>query len=133
MYKRLPKANETRLHEKLSLGIGGHINTKDAEDSKSVLESASKREFEEEINYQGTWNLKLLGFLNLDENPVDQVHFGVVYIIEIENQNIEVKETHKIEKKGFYTLQELEPYKENMEEWSKVVFDYLKSQNLAKV
>ena len=129
MYKRLPKANEARLHDKFSLGIGGHINPSDAEGSKSVLESAAKREFEEEINYQGNWNLKLLGFLNLDETPVDKVHFGVVYVIEIENKNIEIKEKHKIEGMKFFSIHELEAHKEDMEDWYKIVFDWLKQSS----
>src|SRR3989344_4938392 len=47
--RRLEKGGEARLHNKHSIGIGGHINHEDAK----PLEDGLRREFFEEVNYMG--------------------------------------------------------------------------------
>lgn len=94
-YKRKSAHTEQRLAEKWSIGFGGHIEPKDAEDTQALKETrgmmmltkAAEREFIEESGFK----LRLphiLGFLNLDEpGPVERVHFGVIIRAEL-NQDI---------------------------------------------
>ncbi len=49
LLQRTPKQTETRLHHKLSLGIGGHINP----DTPELLDGLHK-ELEEEVHVRGT-------------------------------------------------------------------------------
>ena len=78
LMQRQAKASETRLQNKFSLGIGGHINEIDITDGD--IGSWARREFDEEVSYDGTYTIEPLGILNDDSNAVGQVHIGFVYI-----------------------------------------------------
>src|SRR5262245_42057093 len=49
LMKRRAKGGEARLHDKLSIGVGGHINPVDREDGTDLLLSAARREIAEEL------------------------------------------------------------------------------------
>lgn len=128
LYKRLSQSKESRLHEKYSLGIGGHINPQD--ESSNTLTKAALREIQEELHLPGEKNLKLLGFLNRNREPVDKVHFGAVFLLELNNPEVQIKESGKLQKIGFLSLQEIQQHYEQLEGWSQLVVDYLKESNL---
>lgn len=77
--KRRAKGGEARLHDKLSIGIGGHINPVDREDSSDLVRAAATRELAEELEVRGAYDLRLVGYLNDDSNPVGAVHVGLVF------------------------------------------------------
>ncbi len=77
--KRRAKGGEARLHDKLSIGIGGHINPVDREDSSDLVRAAARRELAEELEVRGAYELRLAGYLNDDSNPVGAVHVGLVF------------------------------------------------------
>ncbi len=79
VYRRGKKGSENRLHEKLSLGVGGHINPVDGEAlDESTYYRGAVRELLEEIDL-ATNSPAIVGFLNDDSTPVGQVHFGIVH------------------------------------------------------
>jgi len=124
LMQRQAKASETRLQNKFSLGIGGHINEIDITDGD--IASWARREFDEEVSYDGTYTLEPLGILNDDSNAVGQVHIGFVYILRGNSPHIAIKDEHK---SGFLvTLEEGEQYFETMETWSQIVFNFIKSK-----
>src|SRR5262245_32713325 len=49
LMKRRAKGGEARLFDKLSIGVGGHINPVDREDGTDLLLSAARREIAEEL------------------------------------------------------------------------------------
>lgn len=121
---RLSAQGESRLHEKVSIGLGGHINPKDLNPKEKPWESALKREIEEEVLIQGDWKAKWIGFLNDDETPVGKAHFGVVYEIESFTGTVEILETHKM--RGCFLLpDEVERLYDRMESWSQYLFSAL--------
>ena len=84
VYRRSTKSGEKRLHRKLSLGLGGHLNEEDGRHGRvSLLGTGARRELNEElcfdppIDVQGL-TLTTVGALLLDTTPVDRVHLGVV-------------------------------------------------------
>ena len=79
LIKRLPKQGEKRLHNKFSLGVGGHINVFDQAQS-DILEAGMQREKNEEIKIEQEGECRLIGVINTDVAEVDRVHLGVVYI-----------------------------------------------------
>ena len=119
LYRRLKNSDEARLHEKYSIGIGGHINPVDS--SSNALLAGMKRELEEEVACD-IEEQKLCGFINLDHTSVDSVHFGAVFIVK--GNSIEVKERDKIEGK-LMDIEKAGRYYDKMEDWSKVVYDAL--------
>lgn len=89
-YRRSKQAGEARLHNQVSIGIGGHIKQEldDGITFHNTLQRAMKRELEEEVEIDfipdttlSGYGSRLLhiGYLNDDSNSVGRVHFGFVY------------------------------------------------------
>ena len=75
---------EKRLQGKWSWGVGGHIEPHDIGNGNPIRESML-RELNEEINIIGKIkNINVLGYINDDSDPVGKVHFGILYLVEID-------------------------------------------------
>jgi predicted NUDIX family phosphoesterase len=116
-------ASESRLRSKFSLGIGGHIREDDMQ-GNSIFDWA-RREFAEEVDYKGDLEVTMLGILNDDSNEVGQVHLGLVMLLTGDSDQIFVKS--ELKSGELLTLKECELFEPQMENWSKLVFDYLKN------
>jgi len=128
LMQRKSTASESRLKNKYSLGIGGHIRQEDII-GDDIFEWA-RREFIEEVNYNGKITIKPLGLVNDDGTEVGKVHFGFIIMLTGDNAAISVKS--ELKDGSLLTLQECEKYYSNMETWSQLVFDYLKTNPSAK-
>lgn len=124
MFQRFPIGAEDRLFHKYSVGIGGHINEKDVKKNKNLIYSGLKREFNEELIYRGKLKSKIIGCINNDFDDVGKVHFGIIYLIEIESSDIEVREKSKMEGK-LVNKKDLLKYKNKMERWSQIIITNL--------
>ena len=120
---RLRASSERRLRKQYSLGVGGHINRGDLEGGDPIQDGL-KREWEEEVIYDGRFEAKLLGLLNDDSSPVSKVHLGVVFLVEGDTPNIAIRETEKLAGE-LLTLEEMRIYYLGMESWSQIVYDRL--------
>jgi predicted NUDIX family phosphoesterase len=119
LLQRTQKQTEARLHHKLSLGIGGHINP----DTPELLAGLHK-ELEEEVNVAGDYDLMFVGILNDDTTEVGSVHLGAVYVLDAHDANVTVRETEKMTGR-WAPLAELPALREQMESWSQIVCDSL--------
>ncbi len=97
--RRLAQGGESRLHDKLSIGIGGHINPVDDEPAAvqaaagaDLFSAAALRELEEELKIEGTYTTRSVGVLNDDSNPVGAVHLGLVLVVQVRG-TVEIRET----------------------------------------
>src|SRR3989344_552655 len=127
------KANHTdsRLSDKYSIGVGGHINKSDLKSTKSMkgtkgMMDWARREFEEEINYDGRYKTDFLGLINDDSNDVGLVHLGLVIKITGDSSNISVRDEHKSGE--LVGIKEASQYYKNMETWSQIVYDFLDAE-----
>lgn len=120
--QRRSDASESRLKNKYSLGIGGHIRQEDIA-GKNIFDWA-QREFDEEVDYQGTYTMKPIGLINDESNLVGQVHLGCAFLLIGDSPQISVKSELKEGK--LLSIEECEALYENMETWSQIVFNYLK-------
>ncbi|GAG69663.1 unnamed protein product [marine sediment metagenome] len=120
LFKRFPVGLEKRLFYKYSIGIGGHINEKDFNKNKDLINSGLEREFNEELIYNGKLNYKIVGLINDDFDEVGKVHFGIVYLIEIKTPDIKIRENSKMEGK-LVNKKELIRYENKMERWSQII------------
>lgn len=119
--QRKSTASETRLKNKYTLGIGGHIRQEDMT-QQSLIDWAT-REFNEEVNYNGKFSITPLGIINDESDPVGQVHTGFVYLLQGDSENISIKS--ELKQGSLQSLQELKTVYDNMESWSQYVVDYL--------
>lgn len=119
LLQRTQKQTEARLHHKLSLGIGGHINP----DTPDLIDGLQK-ELEEEVGVDGDYELAFAGILNDDTTEVGSVHLGVVFVLKVETGDVTVRETEKMTGR-WIAAAELAPLREQMETWTQIVYDAL--------
>jgi predicted NUDIX family phosphoesterase len=110
---------DARLHERFSIGVGGHLNPGDMD-----LAGGLAREWAEELDAGFVPEFRLLGLLNDDETDVGRVHVGVVFVAEAEGRPVAVRETEKLEGR-FVTTADLLAVRDRMESWSQLVLDFL--------
>ncbi len=121
LMQRQPKASETRLQSKYSLGIGGHIRQEDIQGAD--IATWARREFEEEVVFNGSYTIEPLGLLNDDTNDVGKVHIGFVFLLHGDSANIAVQE--ELKSGTLLTLDECKILYSSMETWSQIIVDYL--------
>jgi predicted NUDIX family phosphoesterase len=91
LLERTKKQGEARLHGKLSIGVGGHVNPVDTEGDP--LFAGMKRELEEELAVTGPIELRAAGFLNDDSTDVGAVHYGLVAVADARRAEVAIRET----------------------------------------
>ncbi|WP_299831771.1 hypothetical protein [uncultured Metabacillus sp.] len=127
-YKRLSGGGEARLHNQISLGVGGHVNDIEGLDFYGVISESLKRELDEELYIdQDKFTLSTIGLINDDENEVGRVHLGMLVIAELEEgAKVSVKETDQLEGLWFSVdeLKQPEVF-ESLETWSQFVVGIL--------
>jgi len=114
--KRTTKQTESRLHHKLSLGIGGHINP-----GHSLLEGLQK-ELDEEVRIGATYDMDFIGIINDDSTDVGRVHLGAAYLLDSAGREVTVKETEKMSGE-WMSRAALRGARMAMESWSQIVYD----------
>jgi predicted NUDIX family phosphoesterase len=126
VYRRKAAGAETRLHDKYSIGIGGHINPEAG--TFSILDTINRsilRELAEEVVISSPAStpkvsLTLIGALNWDKDDVGKVHLGLVYHVRLEpSVEVRVRETDQLEG-GFHPFLRLTEIK-NWETWSQLI------------
>ena len=123
---RLRASSERRLRKQYSLGVGGHINPGDLQGGDPIQDGL-KREWQEEVVYDGRFEARLLGLLNDESSPVSKVHLGVVFLVDGDSPNIAIREIDKLAGE-LLTLDEMRIYYLGMESWSQMVYDRLAAQ-----
>jgi predicted NUDIX family phosphoesterase len=123
---RLRASSEKRLRKQYSLGVGGHINPRDLEGGDPILDGL-RREWQEEVVYEGRFDARLLGLLNEESSPVSKVHLGVVFLVEGDTPDIRIRETDKLAGE-LLTLDEMRIHFLEMESWSQIVYERLRSE-----
>ena len=119
LMKRTRAGGDERLHERYTIGIGGHVNPGDAD----VL-GGLRREWREEIAADFEPEFQPLGLLNDDSNPVGAVHLGLVYEAQAGGRHVAIRETDKLSGQ-FATLDEVAAVADRLETWSALLFDFL--------
>jgi predicted NUDIX family phosphoesterase len=97
-YLRTPKGGEARLHSKIAVGFGGHVDLKDATlngdlmiDLRATMATAALREMSEELGITLSSEilekhpdlLKYTHIIHSQESPVDEVHIAFVVTIDL--------------------------------------------------
>ena len=142
LLQRTKGGGEARLHDKLSIGVGGHVNPIDAvgpdadeqsrkSSSSRVLDplpAATRREvMEEELIVTGATRLTPIGLLNDDTNAVGAVHVGLVQVLELLEGDAQIREVDQL-KGNFVTVSQLRAQHEagaNFETWSSLLVPQL--------
>lgn len=130
MYRRLIAGNEKRLHDQLSIGVGGHMNNlDDLGDWRSNVVRNLLKELNEElhINFNDLQPPKVKAFINDDTNEVGRVHIGLLVVMEVSPQSeVSVRETDKL-LGSWVSINELknDNLYSQLENWSKLALEVL--------
>jgi predicted NUDIX family phosphoesterase len=127
LFRRTSRQTEKRLHNKFSLGVGGHMNPTDSMESKEqFLIDELKRELFEEVKLLNGClieDIEFIGFINDDTIPVGSVHIGLLYDIHVSNKEVSINETDKMTA-DWIDKSKLAEFYGGMETWTKITFDF---------
>lgn len=136
-YTRTSAGGEARLHDMMSVGVGGHIDAKDViwmRDSTvslaRTLEDAAYREVAEEVGHVIMTDYENIGLLVDFTDEVGRVHIGVVMVWEIHSSYVPIAHEDQLTSVELVTLEQLQADKNRMEKWSQHVVDYLNTSGL---
>jgi predicted NUDIX family phosphoesterase len=127
LFRRTSGQTEKRLHNKFSLGVGGHMNPDNSIKSKEryIIDELKRELFEEVKLLNGCLieDIEFIGFINDDTIPVGRVHIGLLYNIHLSNKEVYINETDKMTA-AWIDRSNLAEFYERMETWSKIIFDF---------
>lgn len=127
-YERLEQGGETKLHGKISIGAGGHMNEFEGTFTEILAEN-TKRELEEELFISTeNYDIEYIGLINDDEDEVGLHHIGILAVINLpEGETVFVRETDQL-KGSWMTIPQLKEVYDRLESWSKFSVDVLDEQ-----
>jgi len=124
LLRRFKTQGEKRLHGKLSLGVGGHINPETPMmDYPDIIAASLRRELDEEIKINSKWEVKLLGVINDDSSDVGKVHLGLGFLLTAASPDFEVNEKDQMSAQ-WASVDEIEAVRDQLEAWSQILFDH---------
>jgi predicted NUDIX family phosphoesterase len=121
LMRRTRAGGDARLHDRWSIGVGGHVDPGD-----DGLAGGLRREWHEELvaDFEPTFTPYAL--LNDDSTEVGAVHLGVVVLAEADGRQVSVRETDKLSG-AFAAPDTVAAGAEHLETWSRIVFDALEA------
>lgn len=132
-YYRGGAGEESRLHSKVSIGLGGHVDEavrEEDEDNEEALLHLMQREGARELDEEAGIKEASLRFVALLVDPTDavgRVHIGLLSIHHIKDAAALVLEADVIEKGNWISLDGLQDERvfSRLENWSKAVVMHL--------
>jgi predicted NUDIX family phosphoesterase len=121
LMRRTRAGGDARLHDRWSIGIGGHLNPGDGD-----IAGGLRREWAEEIDAAFEPDFRLVGLLNDDTTEVGSVHVGAVYVADADGRPAMIRETDKLEG-SFAEAGAVAAVEDRLETWSALVFRHLEA------
>jgi predicted NUDIX family phosphoesterase len=117
LMKRTRAGGDARLHDRYTIGVGGHMNPGDG----GILGGLA-REWQEEMEAGFLPEFEFVGLLNDDTVDVGVHHLGIVYIADASGRPVSVRETDKLSG-TFEPMEAAMAVYDRMETWSQLVLD----------
>jgi predicted NUDIX family phosphoesterase len=119
LMRRTRAGADERLHDRYSIGVGGHVNPEDGDVAGGLA-----REWSEEIEADFVPAFEPVGVLNDDSNAVGAVHLGLVFGADAGGRAVAIREREKLDG-AFATLDEVASVADRLETWSALLFEFL--------
>ena len=125
LMRRTRAGGDARLHDRYSIGVGGHVNPADG-GLDGDLTRALEREWTEELVVDFLPEFRFVGLLNDDTTSVGQVHLGLVYAGDAGGRPVAIRETDKLSG-GFVDTAEVAAVADLLETWSRLAFEFIEA------
>jgi predicted NUDIX family phosphoesterase len=119
LMRRTRAGGDARLHDRWSIGIGGHLNPGDGD-----IAGGLAREWAEEVVADFVPVPRFVGLLNDDTTEVGRVHLGAVFEADAQGRTVTVRETDKLSGQ-FVPAADVRAVRDRLETWSRIAFDLL--------
>lgn len=119
LMRRTRAGGDARLHERFSIGVGGHINPGDRD-----LLGGLRREWREELAAAFVPDVRFVGLLNDDTTDVGSVHLGAVFVADAAGRAVWIRETDKLSG-AFASREEVAAVVDRMETWGLLAFEFI--------
>ena len=126
LMRRTRAGGDARVHDRWSIGVGGHLNPGD-----DGLAGGLRREWHEELVAEFEPTFVPFALLNDDTTDVGAVHLGVVVLADARGRPVAVRETDKLSG-SFAPPAEIAAGAEHLETWSRIVFDALEASAVGR-
>jgi len=123
LMRRTKAGGDPRLHDRYSIGVGGHVNPDDG-GLDGDLTTALRREWLEELAVDFVPEFRFVGLLNDDTTAVGRVHVGLVYEADAGGRPVAIRETEKLTG-SFVPAASVAAVAELLETWSRFAFEFL--------
>jgi predicted NUDIX family phosphoesterase len=123
LMRRTKAGGDARLHDRFSIGVGGHVNPADG-GLDGDLSTALRREWLEELEVDFVPVFRFVGLLNDDTTPVGRVHVGLVYEADAAGRPVAIRETEKLSG-SFVAAADVAAVADRLETWSRLAFEFL--------
>jgi predicted NUDIX family phosphoesterase len=121
LMRRTRAGADRRLHDRWSIGVGGHLNPGD-----DGLLGGLRREWREELDADFEPAFEPLALLNDDTTDVGSVHLGIVFVADATGRPVAVREHDKLTG-AFATPADVAAVADDLETWSRLVFEALEA------
>ena len=121
LMQRTRAGADQRLHDRWSIGVGGHLNPGD-----EGLLGGLRREWHEEIEADFVPAFEPIALLNDDTTDVGAVHLGIVFVADAAGRDVAVRERDKLTG-SFATPADVAAVADHLETWSRLVFEKLEA------
>jgi predicted NUDIX family phosphoesterase len=127
LMQRTRAGGDARLHDRFTIGVGGHMNPGDG----SVV-ATLEREWREELVTDFVPEFEYVGLLNDDEVEVGRHHLGIVFQADAAGRPVAIREIDKLSG-SFESLATARAVYDRMETWSQLVLDALSDRTFGPV
>ena len=127
LMRRTRAGADRRLHDRWSIGVGGHLNPGD-----EGLLGGLRREWREELDADFEPVFEPLVLLNDDTTDVGAVHLGVVFVADAMGRPVTVREHDKLTG-ALASAAEVVAVADDLETWSRLVFQAIEQGAAAGV
>jgi predicted NUDIX family phosphoesterase len=117
LMRRTRAGGDARLHDRWSIGVGGHLNPGD-----DGLLGGLRREWREELTADFEPDFEPFALLNDDTTDVGSVHLGIVFLADAAGRHVAVRETEKLTG-AFAPPADVAAVADDLETWSRIVFE----------
>jgi predicted NUDIX family phosphoesterase len=117
LMRRTKAGGDARLHDRWSIGVGGHLNPGDQD-----LDGGLRREWHEELHADFEPDFQPVALLNDDTTEVGAVHLGIVVVADAAGRPVRVRETDKLTG-SFASAADVAEVRDDLESWSRLIFD----------